>query len=80
MNEIQRRVSLTSNVIAGMKNLKISGLTTPITSFVQQLRVNELFASKEVGPLCFYRISHRGKTTCHGVNSNFARYAARWRF
>ncbi|KAI0503440.1 putative ABC multidrug transporter [Xylaria bambusicola] len=47
MDEIQRRVGLTSNVIANMKSLKISGLTAPITSFVQQLRVKELAASKE---------------------------------
>ncbi|KAJ3568453.1 hypothetical protein NPX13_g6414 [Xylaria arbuscula] len=47
MDEIQRRVGLTSNVIASMKNLKISGLTTPVTSFVQKLRVSELATSKE---------------------------------
>ncbi|KAI8628802.1 putative ABC multidrug transporter [Xylariaceae sp. FL1651] len=45
MDQLQKRVGLTSSVIASMKNLKISGLAIPITSFVQQLRIDELSAS-----------------------------------
>lgn len=41
----QKRVGLTANVIANMKNLKISGLTTPVGEYVQQLRLDELVAS-----------------------------------
>ncbi|RWA05420.1 hypothetical protein EKO27_g9683 [Xylaria grammica] len=47
MDRVQKRVGLTSSVIASMKNLKISGLAAPIASFVQQLRVDELSASQE---------------------------------
>ncbi|KAI0390080.1 hypothetical protein F5Y17DRAFT_469176 [Xylariaceae sp. FL0594] len=46
MEALQRRVALTSSVVASMKNLKISGLAVPIGSFVQQLRVDELTASE----------------------------------
>ncbi|ORY61431.1 putative ABC multidrug transporter [Pseudomassariella vexata] len=42
MEAVQRRVSLTATVIGNVKNLKISGLTTPVTEFVQNLRVDEL--------------------------------------
>lgn len=45
MASAQKRVGLTANVIANMKNLKISGLTTPVGEFVQQLRLSELVAS-----------------------------------
>ncbi|KAI1880861.1 hypothetical protein JX265_001101 [Neoarthrinium moseri] len=41
----QKRVGLTASVIANMKNLKISGLTSPVGEFVQRLRVDELRAS-----------------------------------
>ncbi|KAI0178732.1 ABC multidrug transporter [Hypoxylon sp. FL1284] len=44
MAGVQRRVGLTSSVIANMKNIKISGLTEPITRFVEKLRVEELQA------------------------------------
>ncbi|KAI0186226.1 hypothetical protein EV127DRAFT_472747 [Xylaria flabelliformis] len=47
MDGVQKRVGLTSGVIASMKNLKISGLTIPIGSFVHQLRISELSASTE---------------------------------
>ncbi|TGJ82777.1 hypothetical protein E0Z10_g5987 [Xylaria hypoxylon] len=47
MDQVQKRVGLTSGVIASMKNLKISGLTTSIASFVQQLRTDELSASED---------------------------------
>jgi len=49
MEGVQKRVGLTSSVVAGMKNLKISGLAVPIGSIVQQLRVDELTASEAVG-------------------------------
>ena len=42
MEGVQRRVGLTSTVIASMKNLKISGLAAAIGDFVQNLRVEEL--------------------------------------
>jgi ABC-type multidrug transport system fused ATPase/permease subunit len=42
MSGVQKRVGLTATVISSMKNLKISGLTTPIGDFVQKLRVDEL--------------------------------------
>ncbi|KAJ4290433.1 hypothetical protein N0V90_010649 [Kalmusia sp. IMI 367209] len=45
MAGVQKRVGLTATVIANMKNLKISGLSVAISSFVQQLRVDELAAS-----------------------------------
>ncbi|KAM7196129.1 P-loop containing nucleoside triphosphate hydrolase protein [Naviculisporaceae sp. PSN 640] len=44
MAEVQRRVGLTSTVIASMKNLKISGLSGAVGDFVQKLRVDELQA------------------------------------
>jgi ATP-binding cassette subfamily C (CFTR/MRP) protein 1 len=45
MEQIQKRVRLTSNMIANMKHLKISGLTGPIETFVQQLCVDEIDVS-----------------------------------
>lgn len=42
--EVQKRVGLTATVISSMKNLKISGLTSAISDFVQNLRVEELAA------------------------------------
>ncbi|KAL9086196.1 MAG: hypothetical protein Q9165_007261 [Trypethelium subeluteriae] len=44
MAGIQKRVGLTARVIASMKNLKISGLSTAVSDFVQRLRVEELAA------------------------------------
>jgi ABC-type multidrug transport system fused ATPase/permease subunit len=44
MAGVQKRVGLTATVIASMKNLKLSGLSTTISSFLQQLRVEELAA------------------------------------
>lgn len=44
MSGVQKRVGLTATVISNMKNLKISGLSTPIRDFVQKLRVSELAA------------------------------------
>ncbi|KAI1010915.1 hypothetical protein LB504_002300 [Fusarium proliferatum] len=44
MTGVQKRVSLTATVIAGMKNLKLSGLASTVSSFVQNLRVEELAA------------------------------------
>ncbi|KAL7796349.1 P-loop containing nucleoside triphosphate hydrolase protein [Trichoderma afarasin] len=41
---VQKRVGLTATVIASMKNLKISGLSSPVRQFVQKLRVEELIA------------------------------------
>ncbi|KAI2628674.1 ABC multidrug transporter [Hypoxylon sp. NC1633] len=42
MAGVQMRVGLTSGVIANMKNIKISGLSYPITRIVEKLRVDEL--------------------------------------
>jgi ABC-type multidrug transport system fused ATPase/permease subunit len=44
MAGVQKRVGLTATVIANMKDLKISGLSTAVSSFVQRLRVEELAA------------------------------------
>ncbi|KAG8156791.1 hypothetical protein KVR01_013396 [Diaporthe batatas] len=44
MAGVQKRVGLTATVIANMKNLKISGLSSAVRDFVQQLRVDELAA------------------------------------
>ncbi|KAI1416438.1 ABC multidrug transporter [Hypoxylon sp. FL1857] len=44
MAAVQKRVGLTSGIIANMKNIKISGLTHPIARFVERLRVRELQA------------------------------------
>ncbi|KAJ4857971.1 ABC transporter domain-containing protein [Trichoderma breve] len=41
---VQKRVGLTAIIIASMKNLKISGLSSPVRQFVQKLRVEELIA------------------------------------
>ncbi|KAK8045365.1 ABC multidrug transporter [Apiospora rasikravindrae] len=58
MAAIQRRVGLTSTVIANTKNLKLSGLTQPVANSIQQLRVDEIaispfvtfaFASQQLG-------------------------------
>ncbi|KAK8069803.1 hypothetical protein PG994_006419, partial [Apiospora phragmitis] len=42
MAAIQRRVGLTSTVIANTKNLKLSGLTEPVANSIQQLRIDEI--------------------------------------
>lgn len=42
MSLVQKRVGLTATVIANMKNLKISGLSSSVSTFVQKLRVKEL--------------------------------------
>ena len=42
METIEKRVTLTSNVIADMKNIKISGLVQPIGTLIQNLRLVEL--------------------------------------
>lgn len=44
MSAVQKRVGLTATVIASMKNLKISGLSTAVSDFVQQTRTEELVA------------------------------------
>ncbi|KAH6867400.1 putative ABC multidrug transporter [Thelonectria olida] len=44
MAGVQKRVGLTANVIASMKNLKLSGLSSTVGDFVQRLRVEELKA------------------------------------
>ncbi|KAJ5498746.1 ABC transporter integral membrane type 1 [Penicillium expansum] len=44
MSLVQKRVGLTATVIASMKNLKISGLSSSVSTFVQKLRVEELTA------------------------------------
>ena len=44
MSGVQKRVGLTATVITSMKNLKISGLSTAVSSFIQKLRVEELAA------------------------------------
>ncbi|KAK2861371.1 hypothetical protein FQN49_004272 [Arthroderma sp. PD_2] len=44
MTAVQKRVGLTATVIASMKNLRISGLTSAVSGYVQKLRVEELAA------------------------------------
>jgi ABC-type multidrug transport system fused ATPase/permease subunit len=44
MEQIQKRVGLTSTVVGQMKNLKMSGLAAPISKLVQQMRIDELRA------------------------------------
>lgn len=44
MSLVQKRVGMTATVIANMKNLKISGLSSSVSTFVQKLRVKELTA------------------------------------
>ncbi|KAF4958905.1 hypothetical protein FSARC_10903 [Fusarium sarcochroum] len=44
MTGVQKRVGLTATVITSMKNLKLSGLSSTVSSFVQRLRVEELAA------------------------------------
>ena len=39
MAGVQKRVGLTATVIASMKNVKISGLSKPVSEFVQKLRI-----------------------------------------
>ncbi|PMD39274.1 P-loop containing nucleoside triphosphate hydrolase protein [Hyaloscypha variabilis F] len=42
MSKIQKRVGLTASVVSNMKHLKISGLSRPVESLIQSMRVNEL--------------------------------------
>ncbi|KAF4629796.1 hypothetical protein G7Y89_g8347 [Cudoniella acicularis] len=42
MDNIQKRVGLTSKVISNMTNLKISGLSVPMEDLIQNMRVDEL--------------------------------------
>lgn len=44
MSLVQKRVGLTATVIASMKSLKISGLSSSVSTFLQKLRVEELTA------------------------------------
>ena len=44
MAKLQKRVSLTSNVIGQMKHIKISGLSAPVDDSVHQMRIDELEA------------------------------------
>jgi ABC-type multidrug transport system fused ATPase/permease subunit len=44
MARVQIRVGMTATVIAGMKSLKISGLSAAVRDYVQKLRVDELAA------------------------------------
>ncbi|KAK4202032.1 putative multidrug resistance-associated protein [Triangularia verruculosa] len=44
MERIQKRVGLTTNMIAQVKHLKISGLSTPMEGSIQAMRVDELNA------------------------------------
>ncbi|KAF2717369.1 putative ABC multidrug transporter [Polychaeton citri CBS 116435] len=44
MAVVQKRVGLTATAIGNMKNLKLSGLSTAVSDFVQKLRVLELTA------------------------------------
>ncbi|KAJ5628297.1 hypothetical protein N7490_010525 [Penicillium lividum] len=44
MSLVQKRVGLTATVISSMKNLKISGLSSSVASFLQKLRSEELTA------------------------------------
>ncbi|OTB13269.1 hypothetical protein K445DRAFT_24767 [Daldinia sp. EC12] len=46
MAAVQKRVALTSSVIATMKSTKLSGLTNPIARVVEKLRVDELKAGQ----------------------------------
>ncbi|CAG8983983.1 hypothetical protein HYALB_00009585 [Hymenoscyphus albidus] len=48
MTGVQERVGLTASVIAGMKNLKISGLATAVSDYVQSLRVKGLAAGARI--------------------------------
>jgi ABC-type multidrug transport system fused ATPase/permease subunit len=51
MAGVQKRVGLTATVIASMKNIKVSGLASPIFDFIQNLRVNELKAGSRLRKL-----------------------------
>ncbi|KAF2470392.1 putative ABC multidrug transporter [Lindgomyces ingoldianus] len=44
MLKVEKRVGMTATVIAGMRNLKLSGLSTAASDFLQQLRTEELVA------------------------------------
>lgn len=44
MEEIQKRVGLTSTVVGQMKSLKMSGLAAPVGKLIQQMRIDELRA------------------------------------
>lgn len=44
MSGVQKRVGLTATAIGGMKSLKIAGLSTAVSDYIQQLRVDELAA------------------------------------
>ncbi|KAK2601395.1 hypothetical protein N8I77_010849 [Diaporthe amygdali] len=44
MEQIQKRVGLTSTVIGQMKNLKMAGLAAPVGKLIQRMRIDELKA------------------------------------
>lgn len=44
MSLVQKRVGLTATVIGSMKSLKISGLSSAVSTYVQHLRLEELLA------------------------------------
>ncbi|KAF7548170.1 hypothetical protein G7Z17_g7235 [Cylindrodendrum hubeiense] len=46
MQETQRRVAMTANILANMKHLKISGLATAVEEAIQRVRLTELRASR----------------------------------
>ncbi|KAL7904487.1 ABC transporter [Trichoderma velutinum] len=43
MEKLQKRVGLTARVVGDIKNLKISGLASPVEDAVQELRLDELY-------------------------------------
>lgn len=54
MEKIQKRVGLTSSVISNMKNLKISGITEPVATLIQGMRVDELLAGRRFRNVLLY--------------------------
>jgi ABC-type multidrug transport system fused ATPase/permease subunit len=54
MARVQQRVGLTSSVIASMKSLKITGVTEPVGTFLQDQRVGELEAGSRFRRFIIY--------------------------
>ncbi|KAF5720425.1 ABC transporter [Fusarium mundagurra] len=46
MGKIQNRVAITANVISNIKHLKVSGMTRPVETIIQNTRESELRASR----------------------------------
>ncbi|KAL3427034.1 hypothetical protein PVAG01_00542 [Phlyctema vagabunda] len=57
MEALEKRVGITASMLSSMKGVKISGLTSTLSSLTQQLRVNELKAGTSFRMVLVYALT-----------------------